>query len=110
MKKVVSCTRDKLKKIIQTNPKIAIVYTDKSCPACPGYMKIVNKAMKNNKKIKLVHIELGNNKDSCEKTADGHKITDTPTLLYFEKGKIKRTIIPTGDTKKDVSVIQNLGS
>ena len=76
---------------------------------CPGYLELVKKNMKKTQGVEVVHVELGNNKVDCEATADRFKINATPTLLYFEKGKLKRTILPTGDTKKDISVIKGLG-
>ena len=76
---------------------------------CPGYLELVKENMKKTQGVEVVHVELGNNKVDCEATADRFEINATPTLLYFVNGTLKKRILPTGDDKKDISVIKSLG-
>lgn len=90
-------------------PKVAIVYSGAGCPACPPYLKVLRREMKRNKGVKLVEIELGHDEAACESAAWGFKVEDTPTVLYFEHGKMKRKILPTGNLNKDKANIRGLG-
>ncbi|MDO8618393.1 MAG: thioredoxin family protein, partial [Candidatus Daviesbacteria bacterium] len=98
--KLVSCNNESIKKAVNKYDKLALIYTDKRCPICPEYLKLVKKSIKKTD-VLLVEVELGNGKDSCEATADKYEVTGTPTLLYFEDGKLRKRISPTGDNKKD---------
>lgn len=105
------CSKTSVEKILKKIPKVAIVYTDAGCPHCPPYLKVLRKEMKlkNKQQVKLVEIELGHNEMACEIAADGFKVTDTPTVLYFEHGKMKRKLLPTGNLNKDRANMRSLG-
>lgn len=78
-----------------------VLFTSDSCYGCTRIEKTLYEIGKQGPRIFLVHIE-GNDK-LCEK----YTITKTPTVVVFEKGKIKAHLIGVYPESKYFSYMQS---
>ena len=102
------CDINSVRKILDENPKLAMIYTRPGCGFCPDYLKTVKEGLKDKKDITLVEIEVGKDEYECELTADAFDVKRIPTLLYFKDGKLQKTLRPSGDVNKDRITIDDI--
>jgi len=70
----------------------------KALPALPAFLKATNEAMGDKISILKAPIE----KDACSNLAGKYKVTRTPTVIYFAKGKEKKRVPIAGKSWNDI--------
>lgn len=96
-----------MEKAVKGCKRAVVVFTKKDCPFCLPYMKTVKETLKA-KKVTLAEVELDGD-GSCEILADKHKVKDTPTLLYFRNGKLRKKMAgSSGNQEQDKKELEAL--
>lgn len=99
------CDFNSVAKVIAGNSKVAVLCTQDGCNVCPPFRKTVKEALKD--KVRVVEVNVSQAQE-CFDTAVKMKVTGTPTLLFYENGRLKKRLYSTGDPARDKSNLEKL--
>ncbi|CAG8635473.1 5174_t:CDS:2, partial [Ambispora leptoticha] len=100
-------TDENFEKLVEqaSEPVIVDFYAD-WCGPCRSIGPIIGKAVKDNKKVTLVKVDVDENKQVAEK----FKISSLPTVKAFHKGKEVDTFIGSRDPTFIKNFVEKTGS
>ena len=79
------------KEILTANQPVILEFTSNSCPPCVAMLTTLIDIAKNNKDIKIGTIDM--NDDSSAQTIEKYEISATPTIIIFDNGNVKETLV-----------------
>lgn len=90
--------------VLNSDKPVIVEFTSKSCPPCVAMLTTLINIAKNNEDIKIVTVDL-DDKES-EKVISRYGIQATPTIIIFEDGSVKDTIMGAASEDK---ILKSLG-
>ncbi|MBI4127993.1 MAG: thioredoxin family protein [Parcubacteria group bacterium] len=96
-------------RIIKGSEKLAVVFTQQGCGHCEEFRPSLMEGLKRNPSLPAVEVELSEKQPKCLDVAEKFRVDGTPTVLYFEKGALKKTVYSSGDKTEDAKIIASLG-
>ena len=89
---VVKITDDNFKKeVLESDKPVILEFSSNSCPPCVAMLTTLVDIAKNNKDIKVA--TLNTDAKECKSIVDEYPIDGTPTIMIFEDGKVKDTLL-----------------
>ena len=96
---IVSVTDDNFsKEVLNSNKPVVLEFTSKSCPPCVAMLTTLIDIAKNNNNIKVGTVDIDS--DKSENLTTDYEVSATPTLIIFENGKVKNTLVGAVDEDK----------
>lgn len=77
--------------IINSEKPVILEFSSNSCPPCVAMLTTLIDIAKNNKEIKVATINI--DAEENEKTLSKYTIEGTPTIMIFENGSVKSTLV-----------------
>lgn len=77
--------------IINSEKPVILEFSSNSCPPCVAMLTTLIDIAKNNKEIKVATINV--DAEENEKTLSKYTIEGTPTIMIFENGSVKSTLV-----------------
>ncbi len=81
--------------VIESDKPVILEFSSNSCPPCVAMLTTLIDIAKNNKEIKVATINV-DAKDSAD-TLARYPVDGTPTIMIFEDGQIKSTLVGAVD-------------
>jgi thiol-disulfide isomerase/thioredoxin len=103
-------TPENLKRTLSQAEKALLVVYSENCPSCDYYDDIVQKVEeKVGDKVGTIRITIGQDANS-EELVKQFNIMHVPTAIVFERGEVKRKIVPKLRPKEDEDeLLRSLG-
>lgn len=77
--------------ILNSKKPVVLEFTSNSCPPCVAMLTTLIDIAKNNKDIQIATVDMDD--DSSSELIEKYEISATPTLIIFENGKVKDTLV-----------------
>ena len=77
--------------VLDSKKPVILEFSSKSCPPCVAMLTTLIDIAKNNKDIKVVTVDI-DDKNST-KIAEDYEISATPTIMVFDGGEAKGTLV-----------------
>lgn len=77
--------------VLKADKPVVLEFTSKSCPPCVAMLTTLIDIAKNNEDIKIGTIDMDDSAN--EEIITEYEISATPTLIIFEDGKVKETLV-----------------
>lgn len=79
------------KEVLNSDKPVILEFTSKTCPPCVAMLTTLIDIAKNNDDIKVATLDIDS--DETKNTTDEYEVSATPTLIIFENGKVKDTLV-----------------
>lgn len=79
------------KEILNSKNPVILEFTSNSCPPCVAMLTTLIDIAKNNKDIKIGTVDMDDH--SSTQIIEKYEISATPTIIVFENGKVKDTLV-----------------
>lgn len=90
-------------KILNSKKPIVLEFTSNSCPPCVAMLTTLIDIAKNNKDIQIATVDMDD--DSSSELIKKYEISATPTLIIFENGKVKDTLVGAAGEDKIMTAL-----
>lgn len=90
--------------VLDSEKPVIVDFSSKSCPPCVAMLTTLINIAKNNEDIKIVTMDI-DDKES-EKIVARYGIQATPTIMVFEDGSIKDTILGAADEDRIMEALK----
>lgn len=89
--------------ILNTKNQVILEFTSNSCPPCVAMLTTLIDIAKNNKDIKIGTVDM--NDDLSVEIIKKYEISATPTIIVFENGKVKDTLVGAVNENQIMNVL-----
>ena len=89
--------------VLNSEKPVVAEFSSKSCPPCVAMLTTLIDIAKNNSDIKIVTIDTDSKKSS--ELTEKYEVSATPTLIIFDNGKKKNTIVGATGEKEIMNAL-----
>lgn len=90
--------------VLDSKKPVILEFSSKSCPPCVAMLTTLIDIAKNNKDIKVVTVDI-DDKNST-KIAEDYEISATPTIMVFDVGEAKGTLVGAVNEDKIMDLLR----
>ena len=90
--------------VLDSKKPVILEFSSKSCPPCVAMLTTLIDIAKNNKDIKVVTVDI-DDKNST-KIAEDYEISATPTIMAFDGGEAKGTLVGAVNEDKIMDLLR----
>ena len=90
--------------VLYSKKPVILEFSSKSCPPCVAMLTTLIDIAKNNKDIKVVTVDI-DDKNST-KLAEDYEISATPTIMVFDGGEAKGTLVGAVNEDKIMDLLR----
>lgn len=91
------------KEVLKSDKPVVLEFTSKSCPPCVAMLTTLIDIAKNNENIKIATVDMDDSEN--DEIIEKYEISATPTLIIFENGKVKETLVGAVNEDKIMDVL-----
>lgn len=101
---IVKITDDNFsEEVLNSDKPVVLEFTSKSCPPCVAMLTTLIDIAKNNGDIKIGTVDMDD--DSGSKIVSDYEIAATPTIVVFEQGEVKDTLVGAANEEQIMELL-----